>query len=102
MPLVSGASAVIDSYSLAVAYRALADNAAAKQMSLREFVNSGHDPTSVAVVAEDAAAVSGCVIAAAALAATQITGSSVWDAAGSVAVGGLLGSTAVYLINSNR
>jgi len=31
----------------------------------------------VAVVAEDAAAVSGCFIAAAALAATQLTGSSV-------------------------
>ena len=99
---VLGASAVIDSYSLAVAYKALVDNAAAKEMSLREFVKSGHDPTSVAVVAEDAAAVSGCVIAAAALAATQMYGSSVWDAAGSVAVGGLLGATATYLINSNR
>lgn len=81
---------------------ALADNAAEKGMSVREFVNSGHDPTSVAVVAEDAAAVSGCVIAAAALAATQMTGSSVYDATGSVAVGALLGFTAMYLINSNR
>ena len=48
---VLGASAAIDSYSLLVAYRALVDNAAAKEMTLREFVESGHDPTSVAVVA---------------------------------------------------
>ena len=32
---VLGASAAIDSYSLAVAYRALADNAAAKAMSMQ-------------------------------------------------------------------
>jgi len=37
-------------------------------------MNSGEDPTSVAVVAEDAAAVSGCFIAAAALTATQLYG----------------------------
>ena len=65
-------------------------------------LQSGHDPTSVAVVAEDAAAVAGCGIAGAALMATQYFGSSVFDAAGSIAVGGLLGTTAMYLINSNR
>ena len=65
-------------------------------------LQSGHDPTSVAVVAEDAAAVAGCGIAGAALMATQHFGSSVFDAAGSIAVGGLLGTTAMYLINSNR
>jgi hypothetical protein len=78
-----GASAAIDSYSLLVAYRALVDNAAAKEMTLREFVESGHDPTSVAVVAEDLAAVSGCAIAAGALFATQVTGNAIFDAAGS-------------------
>ena len=71
-------------------------------MTLDEFVRSGHDPTSVAVVAEDAAAVAGCAIASAALMATQHSPSSVFDAAGSIAVGGLLGTTAMYLINSNR
>ena len=80
---VLGASAAIDSYSLLVAYRALVDNAAAKEMTLREFVESGHDPTSVAVVAEDLAAVSGCAIAAGALFATQVTGNAIFDAAGS-------------------
>jgi hypothetical protein len=41
---------------------------------MEEYMNSGEDPTSVAVVAEDAAAVSGCFIAAAALTATQLYG----------------------------
>ena len=71
-------------------------------MTLSEFVNSGHDPTSVAVVAEDAAAVTGCGIAAAALFAAHTTGDVSYDAMGSIAVGGLLGLTATYLINSNR
>ena len=70
-------------------------------MTLDEFVRSGHDPTSVAVVAEDAAAVAGCAIASAALMATQHFGSSVFDAAGSIAVGKLL-TDAMLLINSNR
>ena len=56
---VLGASAAIDAYSLHVAFGALRENADAKNMTLSEFVESGHDPTSVAVVAEDAAAVSG-------------------------------------------
>lgn len=99
---VLAASAAIDSYSLHVAYEALKTNARAKGMTLDEFVRSGHDPTSVAVVAEDAAAVAGCAIASAALMATQHFGTSVFDAAGSIAVGGLLGTTAMYLINSNR
>ena len=79
---VLGASAAIDAYSLHVAFGALRENADAKNMTLSEFVESGHDPTSVAVVAEDAAAVSGCVVAAAALAAAQYTGNPAFDAGG--------------------
>ena len=98
---VLGASAAIDAYSLHVAFGALRENADAKNMTLSEFVESGHDPTSVAVVAEDAAAVSGCVVAAAALAAAQYTATDA-DAGAVPAAGALLGATATYLINSNR
>ena len=79
---VLGASAAIDAYSLHVAFGALRGTPDAKNMTLSEFVESGHDPTSVAVVAEDAAAVSGCVVAAAALAAAQYTGNPAFDAGG--------------------
>jgi len=99
---VLAASAAIDAYSLRVAYVALRENAEARNMSLAEFIHAGHDPTSVAVVAEDAAAVAGCGVAAAALFAAHVTGDAAYDAFGSIAVGGLLGLTATYLINSNR
>jgi zinc transporter 9 len=54
------------------------------------------------VVAEDAAAVAGCGVATAALLAAHVTGNMAYDAFGSIAVGGVLGLTATYLINSNR
>lgn len=99
---VLSASALLEAYSLKVAYASLRDNAKAQGMTMREFVASGKDPTSVSVVAEDAAAVLGCGIAGTALFLADATGNPMYDAMGSIAVGGLLGVTAMYLINSNR
>ena len=68
----------------------------------KRYVRRGSDPTSVAVMLEDGAAVAGLAIAGLATAATAATGNVAWDAAGSLAVGALLGATAVFLIQQNR
>jgi cation diffusion facilitator family transporter len=72
------------------------------QRDLIEHVMATSDPTLRAVFAEDAAALVGLVIAAAGLAAHQLSGSAVPDAVASILVGVLLGVTAVVLINQNR
>ncbi len=52
---------------------------------------AGLDPTTVAVLLEDGGAVAGLGIAALCTALTHWTGNAIFDALGSVAVGGLLG-----------
>ncbi len=50
----------------------------------------GRDPSAVAVLAEDGAAVAGLLIAASCLGLTSYTGNGVYDAVGSIAIGGIL------------
>lgn len=95
-------SFVIESYSLLVAYRALSEGAALAKMPVAQYVKLGIDPTSVSVVCEDGAAVLGLVVAAACLTLTKVTGNAMYDSAGSIVVGSLLGAVAVFLIQTNR
>ncbi len=78
--------------------------AQAKQMDLDviEHVLATSDPTLRAVFAEDSAALVGVLIAAAGLAAHQLTGSAIPDAVGSILIGVLRGVGAVLLIVRNR
>jgi len=72
------------------------------QRDLIEHVLATPDPTLHAVVAEDAAGLIGLMLAAAGLAAHQLTGSAIPDAVGSILVGVLLAVVAIVLINLNR
>ena len=99
---VLGVSALVEGYSLAVAVRSVSAGAAAAGLPFREYVQRGVDPTSVAVMLEDGAAVAGLGVAGIATLLTAATGSGIPDAAGSLAVGLLMGVTAVFLIGQNR
>jgi cation diffusion facilitator family transporter len=98
---VLAVSFVLEGISFLQSVRQARSEAEPLQRDLIEHVMVTSDPTLRAVFAEDSAALVGLVIAAAALAADQLTGSAVPDAAGSILVGLLLGVVAVVLINRN-
>ena len=56
-------SFVVEGYSLFVATRAVMQGAAAHGLTFYQFLRRGLDPTSIAVMLEDGAAVTGLVIA---------------------------------------
>jgi divalent metal cation (Fe/Co/Zn/Cd) transporter len=100
--VVLGVSFVVEGISFLQSVRQAKPEAESVQRDLIEYVLAAWDPTLRAVFAEDSAALIGLVIAAVGLAAHQVTGSVVPDAAGSILVGVLLAVIAVVLINCNR
>lgn len=95
-------SLALESYSLAVAYRAIAHGAAAQNLSVSEYITKGRDPTSIVILAEDSAAVVGCAIAGVALAASSAMSSHIPDAIGSLGVGSLLMGVSYAIVQVNR
>ncbi|MGT2426933.1 cation diffusion facilitator family transporter [Amnibacterium kyonggiense] len=100
--VVIGFSFILEGTSFLRSVRQLRGTAARAEQDVLEHVLQTSDPTVRAVFFEDAAALIGLVLAAAGIALHQITGSAVWDAAGSVAIGVLLAVVAVVLIQLNR
>jgi cation diffusion facilitator family transporter len=100
--IVLAVSFVLEGVSFLRSVRQAKPEAESLQRDLIEHVLATSDPTLRAVFAEDSAALVGLVIAAAGLAAHQLTGSPIPDAIGSILVGVLLAVIAVVLINRNR
>jgi zinc transporter 9 len=65
------------------------------------LVRSSADPSLNVVLLEDTAAVTGVGLATAAISLSAITGSTVWDCCGSIAIGCLLGTVAAFIIRTN-
>jgi Co/Zn/Cd efflux system component len=99
---VLAVSFVLEGTSFLRSVRQARPEAESFQRDLIEHVLATSDPTLRAVFAEDSAALTGLVIAAAGLAAHQLTGSPAPDAIGSILVGLLLAVVAIILINRNR
>jgi cation diffusion facilitator family transporter len=100
--IVLAVSFLLEGASFLQSARQARTEATELQRDLLEHVLATSDPTLRAVFAEDAAALAGLVIAAAGLAAHELSGSPIPDAVASIGVGVLLGVTAIVLINQNR
>jgi divalent metal cation (Fe/Co/Zn/Cd) transporter len=100
--LVLAIAFVLEGTSLLQSVRQLRSEAATLERDVLEYALRMSDPTVRAVFAEDSAALVGIAIAFFGMLLHQLTGQTVWDAAGSILVGVLLGVVAVLLIDRNR
>jgi len=100
--VVLAGSFVLEGVSFVQAFRQSRDSARKRNRSVLRQVLTGSNPTVRAVFFEDAAALAGLIIAFLGVLLHQLTGSPIFDAAGSIAVGLLLGVVAIILINRNR
>ena len=72
------------------------------QITPLQWLGRFTDPFTVAVVFEDGAAVLGVLVASAGIALAQVTGNPMWDGLASLAIGGLLASVSLKLIQLNK
>lgn len=100
--LVLAIAFVLEGTSLLQSLRQLRRDARTFESDVLQYAFETSDPTVRAVFAEDSAALVGIVIAFLGILLHQVTGDVVWDAIGSILVGGVLGVVAVILINRNR
>ena len=92
-------SLLIEGGTFLIAMRELFANK--KDEDIFELIKEG-DPTTIAVLLEDGIAVLGVIIALASIYLSKITGDQIWDAAGSIVIGLMLGVMAILLIAKNR
>ena len=93
---------VLEGGALAVATRGLFKDAKAAGVSATQYFKEGRDPTLIAILAEDAAAVLGLLFAIAGITLESVTGSPLWDAIATLSIGVLLAWVAIFLVRVNR
>ncbi|KFM82412.1 Zinc transporter 9, partial [Stegodyphus mimosarum] len=99
--IVLGGSLISEGGTLAVAFRETKSGAKREGMSFAQYVLRGQDPSVNVVLLEDIAAVVGIFIAGTCMGLTSYTGLPIYDAVGSLAVGGVLGAVASFIIYTN-
>ncbi|XP_065845240.1 proton-coupled zinc antiporter SLC30A9, mitochondrial-like [Oscarella lobularis] len=99
--VVLGGSAIVEIGTLLAAIVQVRASAHSAGMTFREYVRFGRDPSAVAVLLEDSAAVVGVAIAGLCLSLATYQGHIVYDSIGSICIGSLLGCVAAFLIRRN-
>ena len=99
--LIIGISSVLDGASFFQARRQLGREARALERTFREHFDLSSDPIGRAVFAEDAAALTGNLVAFTGIALHQITGSTVPDGIAAIVIGVLLAAVALQLAARN-
>ncbi|CAL8082363.1 unnamed protein product [Orchesella dallaii] len=94
-------SLVSEGATLYLACNSVRKRAKEINLTFREFILRGRDPSLNVVILEDTAAVAGVVVATACMGLTTLIGSPIPDACGSLVIGGLLGGVASFIIYSN-
>ncbi|KAF0288884.1 Zinc transporter 9 [Amphibalanus amphitrite] len=98
---VLAAALVSESVTLALAARNIRRNSRRQGFTFWQYVRQGRDPSVNVVLLEDMAAVLGVFVAGSSMALSAATGSMVYDACGSMVIGGLLGTVATFIIVTN-
>lgn len=93
-------SLMIEGFALLSASREL--KTLAGDESVKSYAKHSGDPTLLAIIYEDSAAIVGIVVALISIILVRITGNFIWDAIGSIIIGLLLGIVAILLMNMNR
>ncbi|XP_035682161.1 zinc transporter 9-like [Branchiostoma floridae] len=94
-------SLVSEGATLLAATAHIRKSARAQGMQFMEYVWRSRDPSVNVVLLEDAAAVLGVAIAATCMGLTSLTGNPIYDAVGSITIGGLLAMVSAFLIYTN-
>ncbi|XP_034938171.1 zinc transporter 9 [Chelonus insularis] len=98
---ILGGSLISEGATLLVAINSIKKGAEDKNKPFKDYVLSGQDPSVNVVLMEDFAAVIGLAIAGSCMGLTSYLGNPIYDAVGSLLVGGLLGGVASFIIYTN-
>ncbi|XP_011868185.1 PREDICTED: zinc transporter 9 isoform X1 [Vollenhovia emeryi] len=98
---VLGGSLLSEGATLMIALHSIKRGAEEKKESVKQFILEGQDPSVNVVLMEDFAAVIGVIVAAGCMGLTSYLENPMFDATGSLLVGGLLGGVASFIIYSN-
>ncbi len=99
---VLGVAFVIEGAVLVIAIHSVRTNARAAGRPFGSFIRREADPTNVAVLLEDGVAVTGVVVAGAAISLSHWTGNPIFDGIGSLVIAALLTMAALILVAQNR